>query len=341
MSVYCFWNNKGGTGKTTLSFEAITKYASVNPNEKILIIDMCPQANLSELLLGGLVGNGAKNLNDLYKTDKRKSVGGYFQERIRSPYKMPSINYHDFICVPYEKNTHIPRNIDLFAGDSLVELQASSISTQASNNLAGVDSWISVIAWIKDFLILTENQYDMIFIDSNPSFSIYTQIAIAASEYLIVPIMPDDSSRRALQNVFALVYGLNIHGPGYENVTFSASMKKNNCVLPKIKLIVKNRLTQYMVGAATAYASVFRDIDVLVKKIMQTNPEIFDFSDLASGIVEVRDFGTTGVISFAFGTPFFDLRSGGYELGSKTTTLTKTYINKCRDDTKKVADHLN
>lgn len=54
--IYAFWNNKGGTGKTSLSFQTITMYAKIHKKEKILAIDLCPQANLSELLLGGLLG---------------------------------------------------------------------------------------------------------------------------------------------------------------------------------------------------------------------------------------------------------------------------------------------
>ena len=49
---YAFWNNKGGTGKTSLAFQSICRYAEINPNKRVLAIDVCPQANLSELLLG-------------------------------------------------------------------------------------------------------------------------------------------------------------------------------------------------------------------------------------------------------------------------------------------------
>jgi hypothetical protein len=44
---------------------------------------MCPQANLSEILLGG--GNiGSERLDELIKN--RKTVGGYFDTRINSPH---------------------------------------------------------------------------------------------------------------------------------------------------------------------------------------------------------------------------------------------------------------
>ena len=59
---YAFWNNKGGTGKTSLAFQGILRYAERNPQKRILAIDMCPQANLSELMLGGLNNNGSEKL---------------------------------------------------------------------------------------------------------------------------------------------------------------------------------------------------------------------------------------------------------------------------------------
>lgn len=37
-----FWNNKGGTGKTTLTFQIINEYAFQNTEKKILAIDVCP-----------------------------------------------------------------------------------------------------------------------------------------------------------------------------------------------------------------------------------------------------------------------------------------------------------
>ncbi|MEI7232204.1 hypothetical protein WCT82_00325 [Pectobacterium carotovorum] len=55
---YAFWNKKDGTGKTTLAFQTICEIALQNPQSPIFVIDCCPQANLSELFLGSLQGNG-------------------------------------------------------------------------------------------------------------------------------------------------------------------------------------------------------------------------------------------------------------------------------------------
>ncbi|MCE4356632.1 AAA family ATPase [Xanthomonas hortorum] len=62
MLTYAIWNNKGGTGKTSLAFQTICKYAKSNPTKRILAIDICPQANMSELFLGGLQNGGSGKL---------------------------------------------------------------------------------------------------------------------------------------------------------------------------------------------------------------------------------------------------------------------------------------
>ena len=42
---YAIWNNKGGVGKSTLAFHLASAYADKNPDQRVLIVDMCPQAN--------------------------------------------------------------------------------------------------------------------------------------------------------------------------------------------------------------------------------------------------------------------------------------------------------
>ena len=249
MKTYTFWNNKGGTGKTSLCFQTIVEYASQHQDEHILVLDMCPQANLSELLAGGLVGNGGQNLTQLYtKLPYRMSIGGYFEYRIQATYNqhIPQPAPTDFICTPRSANHHIPTNVDLIAGDSIVELQSSFISAIATQTMPMVDPYIQVLKWAQDLLNPIAGKYDVVFIDTNPSFSIYTQIALAATHFLIVPVMADDSSRRALSNVLSLVYGYNLPAPHYQNHNFHARMVNAGMPLPQIHMVVKNRMTQYI-----------------------------------------------------------------------------------------------
>ena len=198
-----FWNNKGGTGKTSLAFQTVCEYAMQHPEKRVLVIDVCPQANLSELLLGGLVQGGSNMLLQLQGMNPRATIGGYFQLRLPSPYSVPTFNPFDYISHAHEFNSYVSDNIDLLCGDALLELQSNAISTLANNQIPGTNTWIAIIDWINDFISATNSTYDVVFIDANPSFSMYTQIAIAASIKVILPVMADDSSRRAIQNAFS------------------------------------------------------------------------------------------------------------------------------------------
>lgn len=326
---YAFWNNKGGTGKTSLAFQAIAGYAEANRQRRVLAVDMCPQANLSELMLGGLNNRGSERLLELQRQAPRCTIGGYFQARLPSPYAMPAINPSDFISHPSRYNTGIPENIDLVCGDPLLELQSNAVNTLANNQIPGTNAWIKVIDWLHEFLALSSDRYDTVFIDCNPSFSMYTQIALSSAQRLVLPVMADDSSRRALQNAFSLVYGLQLPSAIYAAYAFGTKLTHAERQLPKVHLIAKNRLTQYM-GAASAYSAVLAAIDNDVAQLLKTNPEIFDFADYESGFVEVRDFQTTGVVAFAKGLPFSRLTTGRQSVNGQRVDIKGEYLDNAR-----------
>ncbi len=331
MERFAFWNNKGGTGKTTLAFQLICEYAHKHPDKRILAIDVCPQANLSEMLLGGLHNGGSENLLKRQGVIPRATVGGYFQMRLPSPYSPPSFNPKDFLTTPSEYNAFVPDNIDLFCGDPLLELQSNAISTLANNQIPGTNTWIAIINWINDFLVPLQNDYEIVFFDANPSFSIYTQIALAATDKLMLPVMADDSSRRAIQNAFSLIYGLKLPSEIYTKYAFAEKLKEASKPLPKVHAVIKNRLTQYM-GPASAYATVLSAIDRDVTSLLENYPDIFTFTSITDGIIDVRDFQTTGVVANARGCPFYKLRAGRLDVLGQRVQIKEDYRQNCEDN---------
>jgi cellulose biosynthesis protein BcsQ len=307
-------------------------------NERILVIDTCPQANLSEVLLGGLVGSGSTNLLALHGMPTRRSIGGYFQQRLPQPYTTPAIDANEYLSHPHTYNHRIPDNINLLAGDPLLELQGNAMATLANNQIPGTDTWLKVIDWLRDFLAIAGN-FNHVFIDCNPSFSLYTQIALSTADFLVLPVMADDSSKRALQNAFSLVHGLNLPSPIYSGHAFATKLTAAGRTIPLIHLIIKNRITQYM-GGASAYAAVLGTIDGDVDALLQTHPQIFSFASLADGTIDMRDFQTTGVVSFAEGTPFFALSSGRHNVGGTPTQIKQEYLDNCLGETVALANRL-
>lgn len=324
-----FWNNKGGTGKTSLSFQTICAFASQRRESKILVIDVCPQANLSELFLGGQEHEGGKNLLTLHGQIPRRSIGGYFQGRLPKPFDATSIATSSFICRVSDFNSKVPDNIYLMAGDPLLELQSNAISTLANTQIPGTDSWVSVVKWIKDFIKATEGEFDFGFIDMNPSFSMYTQIALAACDRVVLPVTADDSSRRGIQNALSLIFGIKLPSEIYAQHNFHTRMNAGALKLPKIHLVVKNRLTQY-IRTAKGYAAVLDGITNDIQEIIKGSPEFFTFSRVSDGLFEVKDFQTAGVVAFARGTPFVSLNSGTLSVASQRVQVNKDQLEENR-----------
>jgi cellulose biosynthesis protein BcsQ len=328
--IYAFWNNKGGTGKTSLCFQSVCSYAHEHPDQRVLAIDICPQANLSELFLGGLQHGGSRNLLARQGEIPRATVGGYFQLRLPAPYSPPAFTPADFITCPADYNRVVPANVDLICGDPLLELQSNAISTLANTQIPGTNAWLAVIDWLRDLLAPILDEYDTIFIDANPSFSIYTQIALSAADRVILPVMADDSSRRAIQNAFSLIYGLKLPSDIYAQYAFATRLHDDERTLPQVHLIAKNRLTQYM-GPASAYAVVLEAIESDVAKLLSSHPKIFTFDDVDDGVVDIRDFQTTGVVAFARGCPFYALPSGRLDVMGQRIQVNEPLRVACMD----------
>jgi cellulose biosynthesis protein BcsQ len=326
--VSCFWNNRGGAGTTSLAFQAICRYAEKHPAERILAIDMCPQANLSELLLGGLVNQGAENLLQLQGGITRSTVGGYFQLRLESPYAIPRFDPGDFITNPAAFNSWIPANLDLVCGDPLLELQVNAMWTLANAQIPETNAWVAVMSWLRDFLQPVRSRYSMFFIDANPSFSVYTQMALATSNEMVLPVMADDSSRRAVQNVFSLVYGLRVPSPIYIQHAFATRLQAASRPLPKVRAIVKNRLTPYMAPPST-YADVLTSIETQVTALHSNQPSLFAPAKASDLFLGVGDFDTIGVVAFAKGCPFSKLQAGRVALVGRRVRVNDNLRQSC------------
>lgn len=82
-------------------------------------------------------------------------------------------------------------------------------------------------------------------------------------------------------------------------------------------------------GAASAYATVLQEIVKELETILNTNPKIFDFSSKEEGIIDVRDFQTTRVVSVARGCPFQKMNSGRVNIIDKRVIIREEYKTNC------------
>ncbi|HEX8483971.1 MAG TPA: hypothetical protein VF643_01160 [Sphingomonas sp.] len=109
--------------------------------------------------------------------------------------------------------------------------------------------------------------------------------------------------------------------------------------LPKVHLIIKNRLTQY-IKVAKGYAAVLDGISSDVKSILNDYPGFFTFCSVSDGIEEIKDFQTSGVVAFARGTPFVSMNSGTLSVASQRVKVNKEQLDENRKIVSSLAKRL-
>ncbi|MBT2680066.1 ParA family protein [Bacillus sp. ISL-35] len=159
-------NMKGGVGKTTLCV-GIGEYLANFLGKKILFIDVDPQFNTTQTLMDYF------DLEEEYMNDFRqnKTIRKLF-ESVTSISEKPKLPNPSDVILSFEKSP----NIDLICGNIDLIFDDNQGDSARSRR-------------IKKFI--SENNlrrvYDFIFIDCPPTISFYTDAALNASDYYLVP----------------------------------------------------------------------------------------------------------------------------------------------------------
>ena len=358
MTAYAFWNNKGGVGKSFLSFVAATEYARTYPDTDVYVIDLCPQANVSEILLlnSEISINSAEELFDdeeifeydvnhsnydvilkLIEKKPRCTVAGYLEARLNSPFQSIK-DVSPYVCRPQEFNAKLPENLLLVCGDYLLEILSEAIR-QTSQLAIPVDAWKQVLNWIKDLTMALRqrsgNRDTLFILDCNPSFAIYTQLALAAAENLVVPFTPDDSSRRAVGNVVALLYG---NGMGdskietYAKINFANRAFEEGLDIPKLHTFISNRITLYRGKASKAFEAVSESIKETVDALHKKHRQIYATPEElpSKRFIEVPDYHSACVVMTVKGIPLHNLRAGPNRIRGKRVQLNAEPLERYR-----------
>jgi chromosome partitioning protein len=339
MAVYAIWNNKGGVGKSYLTFQIAAEFAFQNPDQRVLVIDLCPQANSSSMLLGGMF-EGEEKLNRIHTQDPRLTISGYFEERIKSPYVSPQVGGR-YVTRLREYNNQMPDNLYLVVGDERLEIQSSRVS--GATNPGPQDAWRIVHLWVSDLIEDIKRSWNYadctIFIDCNPSFSIYTELALTAAERLLIPFSADGSSKRAVKAVLSLIYGVTRH-PGEPQSEFYLNSERYRMSPPKIYMYIGNRLTQMNQSSASAFKTVVEEIGEEIWRVWQVSPAHFQTHPQGASTpnnrrnfrqmfqYEVNDANTASVVSSALGIPISRFTAGQKNVAGRNVVVNQSQLDK-------------
>jgi hypothetical protein len=274
-----------------------------------------------------------------------QTVVGYLSTVIAQGAGAPMPNANNFLVQVSAANPSVAPNLLLLCGDGNLEPMAPAI-VQAANAPALMPTiqpwqWVHLV-----FRRLVENlaagpdaRDVTVFVDTNPSFSIYTELAISTVDYLIVPVNADDSSRVATNAMFILLHGQIPPHPVYGNWTFAAQAHNHGMVIPQIHVVVGNRLTQHLGAAAAFEALSDATADTLFTQFGR-HPRYFTPRQVPVGnvatfrdqySVSLRDFNTAGVVAAHLGRPLSHLPGGYYDVHGQQVQVNAARVQECQD----------
>jgi chromosome partitioning protein len=169
-------NMKGGVGKSTLTVNLAWHFAAyLKWKKKVLVVDLDPQFNASQYLLG--VSEYEKILNS-----KRPTTWDIFEQGTKTPGAKSSALKASDVILPhktfYSGGTPSGACIDLIP--SRLEL-AYSLKNPGQNKERRLARLLAEV----------EDQYDLILIDCAPTESVLTTAAYLSSDWLLVPVKPE------------------------------------------------------------------------------------------------------------------------------------------------------
>lgn len=325
------WNNKGGVGKTFLTYLLASEYAKTHPSEDIIVADLCPQANVSEMMLGGN-GNGESNLEKLWQNGT--TIAGYIKSRYeKSPNGKLGNEVEYFIKVD-DYNRAMPPNLFLLPGDTDLDICSAIINFLGQAPQKG--AWARSRRFLVDLIESVENSRKgkkiVFFFDCNPSFANYTEMAVIAADRIIVPCTADSASVRGIHNLFRVIYGVEVSSKRSETHleddafdTFVTKARESAVTLPKVHLFVQNKSRSLDSDATVAFKAHIDEIKTIIDNAKHRTPENFTEGSM---LINVKDGNTLASIANHTGLPLSSIQHKKYDIYGKQTQANKSQIDE-------------
>jgi chromosome partitioning protein len=184
MKTLALFNNKGGVGKTSLTYHLGFMFADLGL--RVVFGDLDPQANLSTMCLT------EEQLEQLWGLKPRPTIFGAVERLKRG--------VGDLVDVTPQA---ISTNVSLVVGDLQLSEFEDDLSQQWPRCLDGDERAFRVTTALQRVIVgvAERTAADIAIIDVGPNFGAVNRAALIAADFVLVPVAPDLFSMQGLQNV--------------------------------------------------------------------------------------------------------------------------------------------
>jgi chromosome partitioning protein len=292
-TTYAITNFRGGIGKSTLAFNLAWE---VSRGSKTLLLDLCPQRNFTQSLLGDDSNNAMATIYDALLPGVMAGT--------------PSIDLDDLLasvppaCLPFKfgAGAHVvPGSNELFLFPSLLYTQLSAAANLGSRSQETTRNILQSVEYL-DGTLRKHLRATKTLIDTSPFFGGATHLGWVAADALVIPVRVDQHSMDALKLTLSMLKNPDMD---FLRLNKQAGIPS----IPKVHAIVMthcgwNRQTTLTPDRSTqAYLAQVIDI-------AKANSELFSCDDPVDAIHLLDDFHSAGRISGSKRIPLAKLTVG-------------------------------
>jgi chromosome partitioning protein len=291
---YAVGNFRGGIGKTTLAFNLAFQISRLS---RLLAVDLCPQRNLSELLVG-------EALKDLHVTvyDALIALVSPGQPAPDAGEMHYRISKYNDTFKGGKSSAVIPGSAEMFLFPAALY---STLSQTASLTPERAKRGIkTILLSLRDCIAKEAASIgaEKIILDLSPFFGGGSHLGFIAADALVVPVRVDQQSVNSLGLLLQL---LTDEKREYLRYNVAAGIDAT----PKIHAIVMTHCGWSRTKSETPDQSTRTFVSQVIE-LVAANKKLFSWKNPLDSIVMLDDFHSAGRISGAQRVPIAELRAG-------------------------------